>query len=477
MAAIILPGLFLAMLMLAILHPRAALLTALFLASWTGADVDVGLRITAYQLVLAPLIIVMALRLAHPGMPARPLATGGLFIAFLVYAVGNSAFQIAGLPDLTIANSALRGPQARAVIQILLFVFALAPVLLVPMLFSGAQDVQRLGRVWLWSAGVLALIGWAQLAIWYGTGTNPLPIGRINQLLGGAAEYSREGRFSFEGLGIYRMNSLANEPRNLGQVMALAMVTVQAFALTVRQINGPRLALLWLFFMVTAVFTYSTSGVAVWLIGTAALLPALWITGVPLQRSPASLFGALALLIIPIVAGLLVAASAGIPILDLVAERTIERLEESGGVEDFDLAISAWLAANPERLWFGSGLGNAHLFATPFLDPEFAAYAEGQVFSAKTMALRLISELGLVGLVLFAAFALSRILAARGPRLHATAPPFPTAPVLAFAMFAILSATSQIYTEATFMLGALVLLAGLHRAAQPVPPAARPIAA
>jgi hypothetical protein len=284
MAAIILPGLFLAMLLLAIKNPRAALVTVLFLASFTGADVDVGLRITAYQLVMAPLVIVMALRLAHPGLTARPLATGGLFLAFLVYAISNSAFQIASLPDLTIANNVLRGPQERAIIQIVLFVFALAPVVLVPLLFHGAQDVQRLGRVWLWSAAVLALIGWAQLAVWYGTGTNPLPIGRINQLLGGAADYSREGIFSFEGMGIYRMNSLANEPRNLGQVMALAMVTVQAFALTVRQVNAPRLALLWLFFMVTAVLTYSTSGVAVWLIGTAALLPALWLTGVPLQR-------------------------------------------------------------------------------------------------------------------------------------------------------------------------------------------------
>jgi hypothetical protein len=112
-------------------------------------------------------------------------------------------------------------------------------------------------------------------------------------------------------------------------------------------------------------------------------------------------------------------------------------------------------------------LGNAHLFATPYLDPEYAAYAEGQVFSAKTMVLRLTSELGLIGLALFAAFALSRILAARGPRT--SAPLSPTAPVLALAMFAILAATSQIYTEATFMLGVLVLIAGLQKPARAMP--------
>lgn len=464
MAVVILPGLFLAMLVLAITNARAALLVGLFLTSWTGVDVDIGLRVTAYQLVMAPLVIVMALRIAHPGLPARPIAVGGLFAVFVLYAISNSAFQIAGLPDLAINNSLLRGPQVRAIIQIILFIFALAPIILVPVLFKSADDVQRLGRLWLWSAAVLAMIGWAQIVIWYGTGTNPLPIGRINQLLGGSADYSREGMFNFEGFGIYRMNSLANEPRNLGQVMGLAMVVLQAFALTVRQINAPRLIALWLFFMVTAVATYSTSGVAVWLIGTAVLLPGLWLTGVPLQRSPASLLGTLGALAVPIIAGLALAASIGIPIFDLIAERTIERLEESGGVEDFDLAISAWLAANPERLWFGGGLGNAHLFATPYLDPEFAAYAEGQVFSAKTMLLRLTSELGLIGLALFVAFALSRIAAARGPR-RGVPPVAAAAPLaLALAVLAMLAATSQIYTETTFMLGALVLLAGLHSA-------------
>lgn len=468
MALIVLPGLFLAMLVLAITNARAALLVGLFLASWTGVDVDIGLRVTAYQLVMAPLVIVMALRLAHPGLPARPVAVGGLFIAFLLYAVGNSAFQIAGLPDLTINNSVLRGPQARAIIQIVLFIFALAPIVLVPVLFKSADDVLRLGRIWLWSMVALALIGWAQIAVWYGTGNNPLPIGRINQLLGGSTDYSRQGMFSFEGFGIYRMNSLANEPRNLGQVMAVAMVMLQAIALTVRQVNAPRLIGLWLFFMVTAVATYSTSGVAVWLIGTVVLVPGLWLAGVPLQRSPASLLGALGAIAVPIVAGLVLAASIGVPIFDLIAERTFERLEESGGVEDFDLAISAWLAANPARLWFGGGLGNAHLFATPYLDAEFAAYAEGQVFSAKTMALRLTSELGLIGLALFMAFSLSRIAAARGPRT--LAPPVPAAAPLALAMLAMLAATSQIYTEITFMLGALALLAGLQSAGQSARP-------
>ncbi len=460
MAAIILPGLFLAMLALALYNPRAALLTGLFLASWSGADVDLGLRVTAHQLVMAPLVIAMALRLAYPGLAIRAPAVGGLFIVFILYAITNSAFQIAFLPQVTIDNSVLRGPQARAVIQIVLFVFALSPVVLVPILFPSPQDMGKILRVWLTSVFVLAIIGWIQLAIWYGTGTNPLRIGTINGLLGGAADYSREGRFSFEGLGIYRMNSLANEPRNLGSVLALAMVALQAIALSIRDINAPKLAALWLFFMVTAIFTYSTTGAAVWLIGTAALVPALWISGVRLARAPSSILAALAAVILPISLAVGIATSAGIPVLDLLANRTIDRLETSGGVEDFDLAISGWLAVQPERLWFGGGLGNAHLHATPYLDPEFALYAEGQVFTSKTMVLRLTSELGFVGLAIFTAFYISRLRAAAWVRsVPALAPTVP----LGVVMFAITAATIQTYTELTFMIGALVLLAGLNR--------------
>ncbi len=474
MALPVLLGLFLIMLALAVINPRAALLTALFFASWIGLELDIGLRVVFHQLVMAPVVIVMLLRLAHPGLAPRRIAVGSLFIVFALYAVCNSAIGIALLPDVEIQNSVLRGPQARAIIQILLFVFSLAPIILVPLLLHEKDDAYLMLRLWLASVTVLAIIGWLQLAVWYGTGTNPIPIGAFNSLLGGVTDDIREGRFNFEGLRIYRMNAFTNEPRNLGAVLATAMVALQAIALTVRNIKAARMTALWLFFLVTAIFTYSTTFVAVWLLGTIVLVPGLWVARVPLQRSPTSLLAALAALATPVLIGFFIASSAGIPVLDLISERTIERLEGSGGVEDFDLAISAWLAANPERLWFGGGLGNAHLYAMPFLDPEFAAYAEGQVFNAKTMVLRFTSELGLAGVALFAAFSLSRIFAARGPRT--LVPMVPSAAPMGLAMLAMLAATSQIYTEITFMLGAMVLLAGLQRPAAPPLPlrSARP---
>ncbi len=464
MAALVLPVLVLGLLALALRQPRAVLLLALFVAGWGGLDVDVGLRLTGYQLAMAPLCLAVALRLAWPGFAARGLAIGPLFVALLLYSVVVSAFQIGFLPAVTIDNSALRGPVARAIIQILLFLFVLAPVVLVPLLMRGPADARRLLRVWFGSMITLAVIGWVQLALWYGTGTNPLPVGAVNGWLGGSADYNRQGIFVFEGLGLFRMNSLAGEPRSLGTLMAISMVAIQGLALAQREVPGRRWFALWLFFLVTALFTYSTSAVALWLIGTAGLLPAMLLTGVRVQRSLPALTGVV-LAVSLLVGGAVVAATAaGIPIIEIVSERTIDRLEASGAVEDFDLAISDWLLANPDRLWLGAGLGNAHLFATPYLDPVFAGYAEGQVFQAKTLGLRLVSEIGIIGFSLFLAFYLSRVLAAgwarREPQL---------APLLPLSMVLLLlaMANSALLNELVLVAGVLVLVAGMRP--QPAP--------
>ncbi len=469
MAALVIPLLFVAMLALAFVQPRTALLTALFFVAWSGLEVDVGLRVTGYQLVMAPLCLGVLLRTLHSAAPLPTVALGLPFVAMLLYAIVNSTFQIGFLPETAIASGALRGPTVRAIIQIFLHVFSLAPLLMVPPLMKGPEDATTVLRLWMTSLVVLAVIGWLQLVIWYGTGTNPLPTGTVNRLLGGSVDMLREGRFDFEGFGIYRMNSLANEPRNLGTALALGLVGLQAWALAVRDLPGRKMAALWLFLFVSAAATFSTSFAAVWLIGTVALFPAFWITRTPIARSTASILGTLAALLVPLLLAIAGAEAAGIPVLDLLAERTIDRLEDIGPVEDFDLAISGWLAANPDRLWFGGGIGNAHLYAMPYLDPEHAAYAEGQVFLAKTLLLRLISEQGIIGLLLLLLFVLAAVLRA-APARH-IAPRAVFAP-LALALLAMNMASAQLVIELWFLLGTLVLVARPYAAATPQRPLA-----
>ena len=386
---------------LAAKSPRGAVLTLAFLTPWNGLTADFGVAVSLYQLVLLPLIGVTLVRSLQPGWQPGRVAAGGAFLAYVLYGLIWSMLVIGFLPEAQLYGGALRGTVARAVIQLGYFLFTVAPVALLGWLALRSEDLAACGRVYIVSAIVLAVIGWFQLVVWYATGTNPIQIDAIGRILGGAETYGRTGAFGFDQLAIYRMNSLAGEPRQLGTTFVMAMLIIQVFALTSRRPPPLRLLGIWVFLLLSAAATYSTSAAAIWLIGTAVMFPAAWLMRIPIHRSFGSMAAATGMIVAALGFAVVAAEARGIPVVDLIAERTIERLDESGAVEDFDLAILGYFEVHPKDLITGLGIGDVHLYAGPYLDPQFAVYAEATVFVAKTGYLRLLSEVGVIGLVLF----------------------------------------------------------------------------
>lgn len=401
MAILAVLAIFAAMALLATLNPRVALLVSAFFMPWNGLDIDIGLRITVYQLSVAAIALVMLVRLTQPGLKPPQMAAGRLFAAFALYAVIWSLLQVGFIPHIRIITEGLRGPTVRAVIQIMLFIFAISPVFLVPLILKNRDDILRMGRLYIAGAVVLSVIGWGQLLLWYATGNNPLPIGAFGNALGGGYSEARSGSFALDALNIYRMNSLAGEPRDLGIAVIVAMLAIQGHALTAPRPAAARLLAVWGFLFFTMLATLSTSAIGLWIIASLALLPACWLFGVGVARSGRQLASVALGLVIPLLVLIAGLEASGIPIVDILAERTIERLGSDGALEDFDLAIISYLQTAPASALSGVGLGNVHLYATPFLDPLFALYAEGNVFVAKTQYLRFISEIGVIGLALF----------------------------------------------------------------------------
>ena len=450
--------------LLALRSIRAALLVTIFLAPWNSIQADFGVTVYAYQLALLPLTGVVLLRSLN--RPPMRLPAGGLLALYVVFAVIVSLAVIGFLPEAAVAGGGLRGPTARAAIQIVAFLFTLAPVVVIP-LAARRDDLAACGRIFIASALVLAVIGWGQLAIWYATGSNPIDVARISAALGGSDVYSHEGFFDFAKLSIYRMNSLAGEPRQLGITLVLAMLIIQGFALSAPRPRTLQLVVVWLFLLVSTLATYSTSAAGVWLIGSALQLPAMWITGIRSRRSTIAITGALLVIAAPVAIGIAAAEASGLPVIALLSERTIDRIDENGAVEDFDLAIIDYLTAHPDAAIAGTGLGNIHLYATAYLDPQFAIYAQGNVFAAKTAYLRLISETGVIGLALFLLwYGRLTLLAARAlrpdPALAALAP-------FGVLMFAIYFARAEIYNDFFLTAGLLGAAAGLRpQAAAPV---------
>ncbi len=445
----------------AIANARVALLVTIFLVPWSGLDVDVGLRITAYQVSLAALLAVTLVRLTQPGLAPQRIAAGTLFAAFLLYAVVWSLLQIGFLPQVEVITVGLRGPLVRAGIQILLFIFAVTPVVLIPMYVRQRDDILVMGRLYLASVIVLTIIGWLQLAGWYATGTNPLPIGAFGNALGSLYSDARSGSFALDALNIYRMNSFAGEPRDLGIDIIIAIMMVQAIALTAERPRTWTLALLWLLLFASMLATFSTSAIGLWTIASVGLLPACLLFRVKIQRRTSSLFAVAAAFIVPMLLLVVGLEAYGIPVINILSERTVERLSSDGAIEDFDLAILDYLKVAPGSAVTGVGLGNIHLYATPYLDPLFALYAEGNVFVAKTQYLRFISEIGVIGLALFLGWYLQLTILARRAivGMPELAPLIPTvAGILVICM-----GTFQAITTGYILAGAMTALCALHR--------------
>lgn len=392
-------------LVLAATNPRAAVLVVIFFVSWSGLEIDVGLRITVYQLLLLPLLLVTVARSTFPGWQPPALPAPTLFVLLVLQASIWSLLQVGMIPTAAVGDSALRGPTARAIIQMLLFLFTISPAVIIACWLKDSDDVLKAFRIYMASLVVLALLGWFQIIVKYSTGVDPSPIGALNVALGGSASIGeREGQFAFEALKIYRMNSFAGEPRSLAVALAVGMLALQILALVVPGRPRFRFVMLYIFLFLTQLATFSTSGIGVWIVGTIATLPLLWVTRTPIARRTSSLLVAatsVCFLLVAIVAGL---EANDVPILDLLGERTTERITRDGAIEDFDLAIIDYFRAEPAAMILGAGLGNAHLYAMPFLDPLFALYAEGRIFVGKSGLIRTISETGIVGLALLLAW-------------------------------------------------------------------------
>ena len=94
---------------LALRKPRAALFAAVFFIPWAGLDVDAGLRVTAYLVLITPLFVVSTLRGVLRRSKARKVGLG-VFWLVIAYAVVWSLVQVPFLPESAVAGGALRQP-------------------------------------------------------------------------------------------------------------------------------------------------------------------------------------------------------------------------------------------------------------------------------------------------------------------------------------------------------------------------------
>jgi hypothetical protein len=376
---------------------KNSLYAVVFLAPWYGLDLDIGLRITIFQIFMIPLFLKTFQRIISQKI-TKPL------LIFLFYCIVWSLGQFLFLPDLEVSGGSLRSPELRSFVQIFMLLLTIAPFIAAQKIIKTRRELFMVGKVYILSCLCLALIGWIQLYVWHATGSNPFPIGFTDGLLGGRAEV-RSAFFNFLDKTMYRMNSLGGEPKNLGAAFAIGLLLLQATA-SVWNISRGRLIWLWLILACSMIATSSTTAFLLWLIGSFVLIISQFMfrqyanSKVSYSRKTVT-FSIVAFAIL--ITFVFIAEEIGVPVTDLVMSRTVNRIQESesGPFEDFDSAVLDYLIDNPTQSIAGVGLGNIHLYARAYLSPIAFTYAGGSVFTAKAQYLRLISEVGFVGFILF----------------------------------------------------------------------------
>ena len=397
-------------------RPKQVFLLAIFLAPWSGLDIDVGVRLTGFRIVMGTLAVACLLRLALRPDSRNRIPVSALFAGVCIYAVIWSLVQIPFLPLKHVEGGELRTPAARAIIQVLMFGLDVSPIIVAPLVLRDVHDVWQAGKTYIVSCVVLAVLGWFQLASWYGTGWNPLPLGFVDSLFGKDARLGvpmglREGIAPYRGILVYRMNSLGGEPRDLAGAFSIALILLQVAMVNLSANRDRPHLFTWSFLFLSMLLTLSTSGLVLWLLGTFAFGGLQWASRFGRSRkvsSMRSLSISVRLVAFSIMISALLLSLAAIRLgggwLELAKDRTIGR----DFTEDFDAAVIGFLKEQPRYVLTGVGLGNVHLYANDYL-PGYATYAVDTPFVAKSGYLRLLSEIGIVGLALFLAWVTAQI--------------------------------------------------------------------
>ncbi len=452
--------------------PRRALAVAVFLVPWNGLSVQIGVGVTPDLVFSALLLGFVLVRLLARRSRSGVSRSVGMLGYVVAYAVLWSLILIPFLPSANVAGGAMRGPEARAIGQIVVFLIVVSPVLIVPLITTNLGEIVGLARSYLISVSILAAIGWLQILVWVTTGSDPLPVEFFNHLLGGAGQEMRSGMFEFQGGLIYRMSSLGGEPKDLGSSLVVGLLLVQAGL----RPQGVRGKLLWPFLFGSMVVTFSTTALVGWFGATLVQLA----TNRQVRFSIPRISGHIrfkTLLGIPLVVmalGSIGMLGMGGGVVEMLESRTTARIAQSedGALEDFNVAVVGFLRDQPAWAITGTGLGNAHLHADPYLPSYAASYAGGKIFVAKSGGLRWISELGLLSLLLFGYWILASVRRAVST-VYRSENGAPFAKVLAktcFPLFALWLVAGQVTPHLFVLLGGVVaaeLVAGRTLAPDP----------
>jgi hypothetical protein len=381
------------------------LVATVFLMPWFGLMKDIGLTINADRIVAVFLLVALVFRNGPRAL--------SVFTPFVLYFIVVTVALSVSLPDAVSEYAPTKG-QWRWLFQLPIWVMVVAPGAALAVLGT-KEAITKVFRTLILSATLLGAMGIAQVVVYYSFGVDLFPVG-FDALDARHAAFDTD---SFLGGSVFRASALAGEPKHLAYtlVISLTLIAIDRTLGGFLDLTRRGFVAAGTTCLVGLVLTFSTQGFALLGLNAAVL-----VLGSAILRGVSKRV-ALLLVTLPLLV-LMVRVVPGLT--EVIHQRAIGRLIESGVVEDWNEAVWAWYRVSPFAWPFGVGLGNVHLYAAPYVPREYLYYMQGNVFVAKAGVLRIASELGVVGLIIFGATVVYPLVplwrrARRGSRLAAAA--------------------------------------------------------
>jgi len=347
-----------------------------------GLMMDVGLQIDITKFISLLTCLILLYHLPKIPRKLSPILT------FIIYIVSITIVMSMFLPESVSRFPLLRG-KYRWVFQIFMWLLMFVPLFYSQIFIKNIKEVEKLYKFLLFSLVIVSLLGFIQIFSFYFLDFDPFPISILY-----SEEHQRTASFQSVNNLIFRMSSVGGEPKHLAYSLVMGLTILFAHLISRKNIFSRKIDIFVFFILLVAMLlTFSTQGYILFFLNIVILL----IYYKNIKSALILIIGIFALTS-------LIGSTMGFSLNDLFKTRILRDKDEVSIVtytEDSNETVIGFLKDYPGFLVIGSGLGNIHLWAQNYI-PDYAEYyMYGNVFVAKSGFLRLLSETGVIGLLLF----------------------------------------------------------------------------
>ena len=349
---------------------------------------NIGLNLTMFQIIIL-IIITVNIISTSLGKPKNLFHIQNNYVnVFIFYSIIVTLYMSNYIIEDFQQLGGFFRSEGRFLSQIILWLIYFSLIPIVYNYIKSSESIFDYLKVYLNAIILLILLGWIQYFVYKTSGTDIFPLMLYND---GSA---KSGIWQYMGSGLFRISSLGGEPKGFAQSLIMAFFIIHI----ANKFNYNFFKydfFLKIIIVVTIFMTLATSGFVLFTILLIVYYFSLLFLGLARIRLNLKTI----LISLTLIFSTTYMINKNIDFFSSVlSERVLDR---NIGSEDYDQPIQDFLLDKPQYSIFGSGMGNIHNLAEKYISSEYKHYMGNTIFVAKSGYLKLISELGFIGLFIF----------------------------------------------------------------------------